>query len=259
MQLPTELYILYTHLPVFALVLARLGGLLMFQPVLGAVAIPMQVRALLVLGLAALVAPAVAVPSDLPDTPAGLILAMANEVFLGALVGLVGAAVFLGVQWGAMLIAQETGIAFGQLIDPSSEEEETVLGVFYLQLAAVVYLLAGGHRILVATCLDTLHSLPLLGDTNVFEFGPDLLARAMATGARVALQIAAPTLLALFLVNLALGFVSRTLPQLNVLAVGFSVKSLVAFILIAASLPTAMEVFLSAISEVYDLLGTAIT
>lgn len=258
--MPLELLVQYLKLPVFALVAARLGGLLMFQPVLGALSIPMNIRVLLVLGLAVLVTPVVGLPAEAPDTPLGVLLAMALEVLLGGVIGLVGFTCFMGLQWGAQLIGQECGLAFGQIVDPTSEEEETVVGVFYIQVAVVLYLVVGGHRALVSACLDTFASIPLLSSGPGVGPGLDLLLKALALGGQVALRIAAPTMLALFLANAAMGFVSRTMPQLNVLAVGFSIKSLLAFLLMAVSLPAAGDAFLDSVEQAYawvhELIGS---
>lgn len=249
--MPFELLAQYLKLPVFALVAARLAGLLMFQPALGAVAIPMRLRALLVMGLAAIMTPLVNLPAGAPATPLEITLALGTELLLGGLIGLMGVAAFLGLQWGAQLVAQEAGLAFGQIVNPNSEEQETVLGVFYVQIAVVVYLIIGGHRALVSACLDTFDTIPLLSSTAATDFGSEMLLKALTIGAHVALRIAAPAMLALFLVNVLLGFISRTMPQLNVLAVGFSVKALTAFLLMAVALPSAVEAFVGSVEHIY--------
>lgn len=248
--MPYELLASYLKLPVFGLVAARLAGLLMFQPVLGALSVPHPLRVLLVLALAALLTPLVAPPPVAPDGALGLLLALAGELLLGVVLGAVMVACFVGLQLGGLLLAQETGVAFGQIVDPTSEEQETVFGVFYLQLAAVVYLALGGHRALVAACLSTFQTIPLLSLGAADTPGLDALCAALALSCEVALRVAGPVLLALFLVNVALGFVSRTLPQLNILAIGFSAKALVAFLLMAVSLPTATGTFIDAVAEV---------
>ncbi len=250
--MPYELLATYLKLPVFGLVAARLAGLLMFQPVLGALSIPHPVRVLFVLALAALLTPLVSMPAAAPDSALGLLVALAGEMLTGIALGTVLIACFVGLQLGGLLLAQETGVAFGQIVDPTSEEQETVFGVFYLQLAAVVYLVLGGHRALVAACLDTFRTLPLLSVGPDRIPGVDLLCAAFGLSCEVALRVAGPVLLALFLVNVALGFVSRTMPQLNILAIGFSAKALVAFLLMAVSLPTATGAFIDAVDEIGD-------
>jgi flagellar biosynthesis protein FliR len=239
----------YLKLPVFALVAARLGGLLMLQPVLGALSIPMRFRVMLVLALAALLTPLVRLPVAAPDTPLQVVFAMGSELLLGAILGLVLVLCFVGLQLGGLLIAQESGLAFGQIVDPSSEDEETILGVFYLQFAAVVYLVVGGHRALVSACLDTFDTLPLMSTRPITLLDRDMLCQALTLSGHVAFRVAGPTLLALFLVNVALGFVSRTMPQLNVLAVGFSLKAMIAFMLMAVSLPSAANAFIDALQR----------
>lgn len=244
-----ELFDVYLQLPRFGLVAARVAGMLMFIPVFAAMSVPVNVRIVLVIGLSVLVAPLAPLAADPPDTALGLTLALAHELLLGVLMGVIAAACFAGAQVAAMLVAQETGLAFAQIVDPSSEEQETVLGVFYLQLTIVVYLVVGGHRALLAACLDTFSAFPLLAEFDVANHGVTLATKACQAGFVLALQIAAPALLTMMLVNVALGFVSRTMPQLNILAVGFSIKPMVAFLVLAASLPVAADMFIRALQQ----------
>jgi len=132
--------------------------------------------------------------------------------------------------------------------------------VFYLQMAVVVYLIVGGHRALIGACLDTFRTLPLLGNRGLVPVDLEVLLQALALGTELALRVAAPALLALCLVNVALGFVSRTMPQLNIIAVGFSLKSLVGFAIMAVALPSATDAFVAAIEKTFgwlnELVGT---
>ena len=73
----------------------------------------------------------------------------------------------------------------------------------------------------------------------------------ISMGLFIAALSLAGAMLAMFLVNLALGFVSRTMPQLNILAVGFSIKALIAFAVMAIALPAAAETFVDSVEEVY--------
>jgi flagellar biosynthetic protein FliR len=250
--MPVELITTYLKLPVFLLVASRLGGLIMFQPVIGGYAIPSRIRALLVLGLAALATPFVHLHSAAPTQPVGIMLAIGNELLLGVLMGLVVRMGFLGLQLGGQLIAQEAGLAFGRVADPSTGAQQSTLSNLYLQLGAVVFLIVGGHRVLLSVALDTFDAIPLLGDQGTFADGLGLLLDALALGCEVAVRVAAPVVLTLFLVTAATGFISRTVPQLNILTIGFSVKGLVAFVLMAVSLPAALEAFTDALETTVD-------
>lgn len=245
--MPLEFTAVYLKAPVFALVACRLAGLLMFQPLLGALSVPARLRAILVIALAAVLSPMIDLPAGSPDTPLGLALAMAAEVALGGLLGVFLNVIFLGMQLGGLLVAQEAGLAYGQMIDPSSGEDTTVVSGFYLQLAAVLYLIVGGHRALVAAALDTFDAMPLLALPARLDEGVGVLLDGLRLSGHVAATIAAPAVITLFLVNTAMGFISRTVPQLNVISVGFALKSMLAFMLMAVSLPAALTGFMTAV------------
>ncbi len=255
--MPTELVTTYLALPRFGLVAARIAGLIMFIPLISTLAIPVNVRALLVLTLAVLLTPLVAPPAQAPDTPLGLTLALAGELLVGILIGLTAIVVFTGLQLGALLVAQEAGLASAQIVDPTSEEQESVLGVLYVQLGLVIYVVIGGHRALVTACLDTFQHVPLLSHELGAGHAIELLLLALQVGTALALQVAAPALVAMLLVNLALGFVSRTMPQLNLLATAFTFKSLVALLMLAVALPTAADAFIHGLEQVFNWITRA--
>jgi len=250
--MPGELLTAYLKLPVFALVLTRLTGLVLLQPVLGSLAIPLRVRALLVLGLAALLTPFVSPPQAVPGTPGGLALAMAGELALGALMGLAVRMCFLGLELAGFLIATESGLAFGQIVDPGTGNEESILTTFYAQLGAAVFLIVGGHRALIEICMHTFRTVPLLGADGLLAGGVELAVDALALAGQIAIRAAAPVIVTLFLANVALGFLSRTVPQLNILTVGFSLKGLLVFALAAAALPPGFEAFTEVLEQVVD-------
>lgn len=248
--MPFELMAIYFKLPVFALVVSRLGGLIMFQPVLGGLSIPPMVRGMLVIGLAALVTPFVNFGAGVPSPAGGLPLAIGNELMLGALLGLAVRMCFVGLELGGMLVATESGLAFGTIADPNTGTEQSVLGTLYVQLAAVVFLIVGGHRVLIQISLDTFQTIPLLADRSFLDAGVELLIDALTLAGRISIRVAAPIVITLFLINVAMGFISRTVPQLNIITVGFSVKGLIAFMLMAAALPAGMDVFVEGLEQV---------
>lgn len=258
--MPLELIATYLKLPVFLLVASRLGGLVMFQPIIGGYAVPANIRALFVLGLAVLVTPFVQLTAAAPAQPLRIVLAMGSELLLGVLMGLVVRMCFLGLQLGAQLVAQESGLAFGRVADPNTGAQQSIFSTLYVQLATVVFLIVGGHRVIVAVALDTFDTIPLLGDQATFAHGVGLLFDALTLGGEIAIRLAGPIILTLFLVTAAMGFVSRTVPQFNILTVGFSIKGLVGFVLMAISLPTALEAFTTAlettVSWIAALAGT---
>ena len=189
-----------------------------------------------------------------PMLGAGLVIGLTGELLLGLLIGLVVVIVFVGMQMGGTLVAQESGLAMGRIADPNTGASSTVLSAFYVQLVGVVYLIVGGHRALLAACVDSFETVPLLGDVGLASIGVDMLVAALGVGGALAVRVAAPAVLTLFLVNLALGFISRTMPQLNITTLGFSFKALVGFVIMAISLPSAIAAFTDTLELSFDWL-----
>jgi len=254
-ELQFDAFSIILQLPVLAMVAARIAGTVMFMPMIGGLSIPARLRALFVFALAVLITPLVPVPDALPTNVFAIALAIGAELMLGAMMGLALRAVFTGLEIGGLLIAQQAGLAFGQIADPNTGVQSSLLSNFYVQIGSMIFLILGGHRVLIAGALDTFNTIPLLGDHGSFLDGVEMLMEAITVGARVAIQVAAPVVLTLFLINIALAFVGRTIPQLNIITVGFPIKGLAAMVLIAASLPASMEVFIIALDEVAGWVG----
>src|SRR5258708_11073923 len=68
----------------------------------------------------------------------------------------------------------------------------------------------------------------------------DAIVGVITSGVELAMRVAAPVLAIVFLLMISLGFVMKTMPQINVMSVGFTIKILFGVGMLAASL-TAMQ------------------
>lgn len=248
--MPFEAFAIFWQLPVFALITGRIGGMVMFLPMVGGLSIPQNVRALFVLGLAALIAPIVPPPETMPDTFLGLASAILGELSIGLIMGFAMRGVFLALEFAGSLIATESGLSLGEIADPNNGVEQSVMSMLYVQLGMAIFLAVGAHRAVVAATLDSFQSVPLLANPPDIAAGFDLGLASLQTAGELGVRIAAPTLMTLFLANVALGFMGRTTPHLNIATVGFSIKGLLAFLTIAASLPPALEAYVQTAEDV---------
>lgn len=215
---------LLTGLPVALLILTRVSGLILTAPVFSSRAVPRRMKIALALTVSLLLFPIVGggAPADL--TLARAVSGMLGELLIGAAMGLVLAAVGAGMEFAANLVGQQAGLSLAQVYDPTMNEETTPLGQIYGTVFFMAFLLLGGHRALLAALLDTFTITPLLS-FHLSSPAVDVLARVMTDAIILAVRLAAPVLLSMLLVTMAMGFVSRTMPQLNVLSVGFNIKA----------------------------------
>jgi len=224
---PWPLFDILYALPVFALVMFRISGLVMTAPVFGSRVIPVRVRAAMVMMITAVVFPMVRsqVPADI-DLGVAFVGGIA-EMMVGATIGLALSIFVMGAEVAGKSAGQQAGLAMSEVVDPTIDEQVSTLGSLYSIVVTLVFLVIGGHRATMAALLDTYQAVPMLSfrcTDSIMLLLVEMLASAFILGVR----IGAPVIIAVFLSGIALGFLSRTMPQLNILTVGFTLRLLVA-------------------------------
>mgnify|MGYP000132649411 CR=1 FL=1 len=213
---------------------ARLSALLAVMPVpgFGRLGLAARVWFGLILGLAVLpLVPAVPAPANLP----GFVVALAREVFLGLTMGwLLGFG--LGVyRQAASLVGFQAGYTLIQTIDQSGEVVNPLEQLYALAAGAVILATNAHHQAVIALA-QWLRLIPP-GADPLGEPSPIRLAQVLTGVVGLALRLALPVVGGLLVVDLALGILVRTAPQLNLLGVGFPLKVGLGLALIAVSAP----------------------
>ncbi len=218
--------LLFNQFAVFTLVLARVGALIMTAPIFGSAAIPMRAKGLLVVSISLLVTPLLAAspPADMTHL---LVYAkyMASEGLIGLLLGFGITLLLSGIQLTGQIISQLGGTALADVFDPTLNTNLSVYSQLFYFLTLAMFVLLDGHRLVMDALLDTYTWMPpgkgSLGTTYV-----DALTTLLSQSFLLGIRAAAPTMTALLLATLVLGLIGRTMPQINILAVGFGVNSL---------------------------------
>lgn len=216
---------LVARFTIFTLVLTRVSGLVVTAPLFAILGLPRQVKAFLAVGMALVVTPVYINTPIPPVTDLGSYGHMlANEALIGLLLGLGLNILFSGIQVAGQVVSQMSGMSLADVFNPGFDESVPVFTQLFHFLTMAVFVGVGGHRILTEALLDTFAWQPpghaLLGDTYV-EALIDIMSQSFVLGIRSA----APLIVALLLSTLVLGLVSRTVPQINVIVVGFGLNS----------------------------------
>lgn len=235
------------------LVLTRVLALLSTSPLFGGGAPFPGARLGLGLATTLVLAPIVAAgPWDGPALGLAMVPMAAREFVIGAFLGWVLTAAFSAVRGAGELVTGEMGLNLSSLLDPTSGTHSTVVASLYQSLAGLVFVGIGAHRWIVAGLARSFERLPIAGEGPGLPHPAELLlvvARFMEAG----LGLAAPVLVAMFVVTVLLGVVSRAVPQLNILDTGYAIRVAAAFGALALLLP-ALRVGLESL---FDLARTA--
>lgn len=248
---PWLLFDILIALPVFALVMFRLTGLMLTAPLFGSQVIPVRMRVAMVMTLAAMIFPLVKHQAPSDTTLGTVLVAGAGELMIGAIMGIVLSLMLSSAEVMGLLVSRQAGIALANVFDPTQNQNVSVIGQLYTIVFTMLFLMSGGLRAMIAALLDTYTVIPLLS----FRFNESymlLLIEALMGAFMLGIRLAGPVLIGLFLVGTALGFLSRTMPQLNILTIGFTIRAVVALGIAGVTLMFFEDVLLDA---VWDSLG----
>ena len=220
----------------------RITAFMAVSPLWGHSSIPNQAK----VGLAALVT--IAIAPILPPMPNIAIMSwaaigiMIEQILIGLAIGLVMHMVFAVVQAAGDFIGLQMGLAFASFFDTASGTNIMVLSRILYMITLLMFLAMNGHLMVLETLIMSFQTLPIgIGTFNPGAF--DLLARYAGTIFASGMLLALPVVASLLTINLALGILNRSAPQLTVFNIGFPTSLLVGLILMMV-LMTDMSSFL---------------
>jgi flagellar biosynthetic protein FliR len=237
----------------FALMLIRVSVVMVTAPILGNTRIPTQVKIALALVITLLlyltVHPA---PLAEPRNVLSLAGAVAGEIFAGLIVGYTAYLLFSGIQMAGQVVDIQIGFGLVNVLDPSGGQQVSILGEFYYLIAMLFFLAVDGHHALIKALGDSFQLLPagsIAWLDQAAKAGP-LLSGFFTKLFIIAFQVAAPSIAVLFLTNLSMGLLSRTLPSMNVFVVGMPLNVMVGLLVTILSLKLLGTVLTSVSSQV---------
>lgn len=239
---------LISHLPGFVLVLTRLTGLFIFAPLLSSPTIPRQVRVLLAASFAVAVYPAVAGGMGLPARLDlyDLVPLMAGELLIGLSIGVLASIPLFTAQLAGVVMGQQMGLGLASVYNPAVDFEGDTLGQVLFFVALASYLIAGGLEIVFGTLIATFGSVPIGGFT-AGQAPLDVLLGITTSGFALALRVAMPVMVILLLESVALGFIMKTVPSINIMNVGFPIRILLGLFMVVSALVVTLEVLMAEI------------
>lgn len=217
MPLPIESY---EQLQSFFWILARVSIFFFLFPIFGANGIPplWKVGASMVLAL--ILTPLIPLPRVLPQTLFEITTGLITEAMLALFLAFTVRMFLTSVQIAGHFISFQMGLAMANTVDPETGSQNTVLSQFLYLLTILFFLGINGHHLMIHALVQSFHVVPPSG----FALKPifaEILIKVSSDMFVIAIKMAAPIMIALFLSNLCLGIVARTVPQLNILMVGF--------------------------------------
>jgi len=215
----------------------RAGGLFIAAPVFSHNSIPAMVKAGFAVLLAIILVP-LASQSPAPVVASIWLLGLlaAKELIVGLIIGFFFALLFNGVRMGGGIVGFQQGLLMANVLDPEAGSQVAIVGEFWIVIATLIFLAIDGHHAVISALADSYQVIPA-GAANFSGPAGEMLIRFSAYAFVMAIKLSAPIIITLFLVEVAMGVVARTVPQMNIFIVGMPLKIGIGFLIMAAALP----------------------
>ncbi len=232
--------------PAFLLILVRLTSVFVVLPIFSYRTIPAAVKLGLALILSFIVATVLVHKQPIQFNELYVLL-ISKEVLVGLTIGFVSGLIVYAIQFAGAFIDIQIGFAIANTINPENGATSPITGQFLYTLAILFFLGINAHHMLLNGVLYSFSLVPInqlsihLMDGTTVHFVVTVFLQMVA----ISFQMALPIVGSLFLVDVALGLVARTVPQINIFVVGLPLKIVVGFILLIFIFPILFIMFRS--------------
>ncbi len=241
------------NLPVFALVLCRVVGLMLAAPMLSSVSVPMRVKAALSILLGVVMFPFAGQVGDLPSTVLAYVPIVLTELGLGLLMGFAASVVLAALEAAGGLAAQQMGMALAQVASPDRAGDKPALSALMGIFGLLLFISADGHHWLVQAVAASYKTVPL-GQVGWPQGVAGLVEDNFSGFILCALHLAAPLMGIMFLVTVMMALVAKAVPQMNILLVGYPVKVFIGLVALVLTFPLSWPVLRGAFQSLHDQL-----
>ena len=224
------------------LVTLRLGPTIAFAPPFTLMRVPLTVRILLAISLSIWLVAARPELTMQVESTTGFFGLVVRELLVGIAIALGLQLAFAAIYWAGRSVDVQAGFGLAMLADPTTNNQIPLAGTILGYAAGMIFFAVGGHYDLLSLWVASFEMLPI-GYQGV---GFDVLALAsfMSMLFLLAVGLVGTSILAIFLADLVIAFLSRTLPQMNVLLLGFQVKAMLMLITLPICMAFALGLFL---------------
>ena len=229
----------------FLLILVRTSGIFFISPFFSSQNVPNTIKAGFSLILSIILTMVMDINIDILDTPLPIIIF--KELMVGLMIGFISYIFFTTFYVMGQIIDMKIGFGLVNVIDPQHRVQVPLLGNFYYILAFLLFLSINGHHIIIDALVDSYEFIPI-GNFRFTQDIVNLLLDIVSYTFSIGFRIGAPVVAIIFLLDILLGILARTIPQMNVFVVGMPFKILIGLIIVGLTIP----IFYSLTNNVFN-------
>ena len=235
----------WAELNLFFVILARMSGFVLFNPILGRQGIPNLAKSGLIMVLSVTAASMTEYRPPVPETVLETAVIFLLEIALGYILGLTVNIFFYVPLLGGETIDSQMGMSMGKTYDPASQSSVSVSATLFNVLMMLLFFAANGHHTLLRIMLCSGRVVPF----GQVAFGPELYAAVVELFldcVLMSIKLCMPVLAAELLGQVGMGILMKVIPQINVFAINIELKVIIGLSLLLVLMAPFSEFLLEA-------------
>ncbi len=233
------------------LVAARIGGVFMIMPAIGARGVPKMTRVICILAMTTVIAPIVPLAA-IRSTVGLLLFAMATEVIVGVIIGGVVSFMFGALSLAHEFITNQIGHGAAQLFDPMLKVSHGPISALASMLAAAVFLGTNLHLVLLVNVADSFQVVPPGAVVNPIG-GGRVWIETFAQMLEAGLRMSGPVLALVFLIHMFVAVLTKLAPQMNIFfSLGMILTMVAGLWMVYVILPHQFEVHFALVGQAIE-------
>jgi len=249
----TDLQYLFGYVLQLFVCTLRVGAFLISSPFFGSRMIPLQVRIVFSVALGIGIIGYVEAPKVEILTSPSILPIIFQEIFIGLICGMIFSICFATVQLAGEKIATTSGLAFASQVDPSSGGQSPVISQIFSLFLLITFFSLNGHLNVFLLVFKSYEHIPF----GMFKDMKSALQTGLEASSSLydqAVLIALPVVGILFFMNVGIGFITKSAPQLNLFSFGFPLTILGTFFALYFSVDAFQFVFSEVIVSTIDFI-----
>ena len=236
----------------FILLFFRFAALFMAVPIFSHQSIPPTLKASMAFFFTIVFyssMPALTIPITIPS----IVLAILSELLFGLAIGVVLQLAFNAITFAGGQISFMMGFSMASAIDPQSGVSMPIISQFLSLMALMVLFVIDMHHWILLFVDNSLQHIPLGGflmSENLFDY----IIKATSNMFMVGFMIAFPIIALSWLADVIFGMLMKTMPQFNLLVIGFPIKIMVSFVVLIATFSATMLILKTQMQEAFNFL-----
>jgi flagellar biosynthetic protein FliR len=218
------------------LIFVRITTVIYAAPFLGSAFFPSRIKAFFALAVTVAVIPAVSL-----------------EVSIGLAMGLVGLIIFSGIQMAGSFVSLQVGLSFANIVDPQTQNQNPVIGQILTLLGTLLFVEFDGHAMYLRAMMKSFNAIPV-GLVAIHEAGPVFIKMATQIFV-IGVQLSAPFIVVLFLLDVTLAIFARIMPQANIFFISMPLKVLGGLLIFQAMVPKLGIAFGNYFKQLFKMLA----